>query len=432
MAKMYGYSGKVTGKKGDNVFSVRGGEQIVRQYNPIVANPSTKNQVKSRSRLKLMSQLSAVYAAIIAMPKEGNVTARNKFVAKNYDISSVNGQGVAQIDLPYVQLTDSQREFNKFIVSRASGNSIDVSLQVAAVYSRVVWAVVAKSANEKLRVFASEVVENATPGVANTFSAKLPYTAEAIVVYGYGITDSNAKAEGLFGDLNSPTAESVAKLIASRSLSTSDYVLTATLGTYMEVGTNDAANAQGGGMGSGGSTSIDGNVIPAMPTIGGYTPFAEFTDVIISAAVGATIHYTTDGSTPTTSSPVYSEAIHLTANATIKAIAVKDGLSSAVNTKVFTKQAGGDIPVVAPNITFNPDPWNGSGSCGVTITAEAGAEIHYTEDGSTPTSESTLYEGAFNITSRKTIKAIAIVQGTSSAVTTKTPGTDNEGYGDTN
>lgn len=428
MAKMYGYSGKVTGKKGDNVFSVRGGEQIIRQYNPIVANPSTKNQVKSRSRLKLMSQLSAVYAAIIAMPKVGNVTSRNKFVAKNYDLSSVNMQNVAVIDLPSVQLTDSQREFTKFIVTRSSGNSIDVSLQAAAVYSRVVWAVVAKSANEKLRVFASEVVENDTPGMPNTFAAKLPYTAEAIVVYGYGITDSNAKAEGAFDDLNSPTAEQVAKLIASRSLSTSDYVLTATLGTYMEVGTNDAANAQGGGMGSGGNSTIDGQTGVTVPTIGGYTPFAEYTDVVISAQIGATIHYTTDGSTPTTASPVYSEPIHLTAGATIKAIAVVNGVSSGVVTKVFTKQVGGDIPVVAPVISFNPDPWDGTGVCAVTITAEEGAEIYYTDNNAEPSNMAEPYEGPFNISEQKRIKAIAYVQGQASAVTSKSPTMDTNNY----
>ena len=53
MAKMYGFSGKVTGKKGDAVFAVRNGEQIIRQYNPIVANPSTQKQVDARAALKL-------------------------------------------------------------------------------------------------------------------------------------------------------------------------------------------------------------------------------------------------------------------------------------------------------------------------------------------------------------------------------------------
>ncbi|MCM3574421.1 chitobiase/beta-hexosaminidase C-terminal domain-containing protein [Mesobacillus subterraneus] len=48
---------------------------------------------------------------------------------------------------------------------------------------------------------------------------------------------------------------------------------------------------------------------------------------------GATIHYTTDGSEPTANSPVYSNPIVITEDTTIKAFAVKEGLTS---TKVYT------------------------------------------------------------------------------------------------
>ena len=52
---------------------------------------------------------------------------------------------------------------------------------------------------------------------------------------------------------------------------------------------------------------------------------------------GAEIHYTTDGNDPTSESALYSEAITLSDSATVKAIAIKDGQSSSVTSKVFTK-----------------------------------------------------------------------------------------------
>ena len=64
--------------------------------------------------------------------------------------------------------------------------------------------------------------------------------------------------------------------------------------------------------------------------------------VTISGPDGAEIRYTTDGSSPTAESSLYSEAITLNANATVKAIAIKDGVSSSVSTKEFTKNSGGN------------------------------------------------------------------------------------------
>ena len=53
---------------------------------------------------------------------------------------------------------------------------------------------------------------------------------------------------------------------------------------------------------------------------------------------GATIYYTTNGSTPTTASTAYSSSISLSATTTIKAIAVKSGyVDSEVVSKTFTK-----------------------------------------------------------------------------------------------
>ena len=79
----------------------------------------------------------------------------------------------------------------------------------------------------------------------------------------------------------------------------------------------------------------------AAPTISGTTPFETSTSVTMSGPTGAEIRYTTDGSTPTSSSSLYSSAITLSATTTVKAIAIKDGVSSEVTTKTFTKSGGG-------------------------------------------------------------------------------------------
>ena len=62
----------------------------------------------------------------------------------------------------------------------------------------------------------------------------------------------------------------------------------------------------------------------------------------ISGPNGAQIRYTTDGSTPTASSNLYSAAFTLNDSATVKALAIKNGVSSEVATKSFTKSAGDD------------------------------------------------------------------------------------------
>ena len=81
----------------------------------------------------------------------------------------------------------------------------------------------------------------------------------------------------------------------------------------------------------------------AAPTISGTTPFAETTSVSMSGPDGAEIRYTTDGSAPTAESTLYSEAFTLSDTTTVKAIAIKDGESSEVASKLFTKGEGDDM-----------------------------------------------------------------------------------------
>lgn len=66
--------------------------------------------------------------------------------------------------------------------------------------------------------------------------------------------------------------------------------------------------------------------------------FTESTTVTITAADGATIYYTTDGTTPTVggaTTQVYTVPFTINKTTTVKAIAVKDGVSSDVSEKTF-------------------------------------------------------------------------------------------------
>ena len=102
-------------------------------------------------------------------------------------------------------------------------------------------------------------------------------------------------------------------------------------------GGTQSGGTQSGGSQSGGSSQ---SATLASPTISGTTPFAETTSVSISGPAGAEIHYTTDGSAPTSESTLYSEAFTLSDTTTVKAVAIKDGESSEVASKLFTKSSG--------------------------------------------------------------------------------------------
>ncbi len=83
---------------------------------------------------------------------------------------------------------------------------------------------------------------------------------------------------------------------------------------------------------TGGSTTV------AAPTI---TPnggnFATSQEVTLSHADGGTIYYTLNGIDPTTSSTPYSAPFTITETTTVKAIAVKDGVSSSVASATFNE-----------------------------------------------------------------------------------------------
>ena len=68
-------------------------------------------------------------------------------------------------------------------------------------------------------------------------------------------------------------------------------------------------------------------------------------EISMSAEDGASIYYTINGNNPTTSSTLYTAPFTLNSGATVKAIAVKDGVSSTVTSATFNVVAG--VPTIA-------------------------------------------------------------------------------------
>ncbi len=148
------------------------------------------------------------------------------------------------------------------------------------------------------------------------------------------------------------------------------------------------------------------------PAAGTYSSAQTVT--ITDSTSGATIYYTTNGTTPTTASTAYSSAITVSATETLEALATKAGYSnSAVGSAAYTISV---TQVATPG--FSPAAGTYSSSQSVTISdATSGAAIYFTTNGSTPTTASSVYSSAISVTATETLKAIATHSGdTNSAV----------------
>ncbi len=90
------------------------------------------------------------------------------------------------------------------------------------------------------------------------------------------------------------------------------------------------------------------------PAAGTYTSAQNVT--ISCGTSGATIYYTTDGSTPTTSSSVYSTAIPVSKTTTIKALATANGYNnSTIAEATYTISTGGSTSTVYHKVTKESD-----------------------------------------------------------------------------
>lgn len=275
MGKTTSMWGKTTGKVGGLVYATAGGEQIVREYNPNVANPSTQAQVDQRARMKLMSQLSAALSPVLAMTKDGLVSKRNKFTKINFPASYAL-DGVAQITYENVQITEGNTGLpalsSQGIVSDNLLNIVlSLSSEPSTTINRVVYCLFKKSNEGKIEYITSKIITSRyTQGVGAFFLVEFTELPIAeYVIFAYGMSDTSERATAHYGDLNVVTASDLARLVATRAISFSDYQFTQTRaitiasdGTAVQPETSGNLRVYATALGDGGTVSGGGSFAP--------------------------------------------------------------------------------------------------------------------------------------------------------------------------
>ena len=187
------------------------------------------------------------------------------------------------------------------------------------------------------------------------------------------------------------------KVVAGKDMFTGCTVLVGGNGTVYDGNHTDYtyAHIDGGSANPGYFTPKNGYGMAATPVF----TYEDNKVYITSATEGATIHYTLDGTTPDAESPIYSDALTMTSDCTIKAIAMKDGYTpSAVTSYEFHAE---NVTVATPQISSY------NNKIGISTATEQ-AVIHYTLDGTEPTAESAVYSDSITVTENCTVKAIAL------------------------
>lgn len=228
--KIYGLNGKMQGKLGNSVMAVNHGVQIARQYNPIVKDAKSAAQTAVRAKFKLLTQLGAIMAPAIVMKRDGLVSPRNKFAQKNYSLVTFN-EGLAEVNLANVQITDGYVNHGALSVGR-SGDVINMRW-IEEIYGvSATMYVIFQELNDKLVYLQTRVTTN--PATGNHYGVSINNTNNKLVVYAYTFTTISTLASQVFGNIETLTAEDVAKLLVTSSMTSEDVAISATSGYILQ------------------------------------------------------------------------------------------------------------------------------------------------------------------------------------------------------
>ena len=354
-----GRAGSAVGSKG------KGGKVLLRQYQPTVANPRTAAQMSTRAKMKLAAQVAGMLGAVgrTALVANGlRKTDRGKLVKtllQNIKVSADGSKASLGYDLNLVGNPSYKRNLTLTITNESSAFvATFTGAEAGEVIAKAILVHDLATGNWR---HTSEMDTDTTISIGKSANE----AGDALEVFAYGIVLMPKTTEG-FNNVGQTGANETGYVIDLNKVTTGNYDFSPCLSAALNVegngsttggsgstggsstgsgsetpggnGGNNGGSETPGGSGSGNGGS--GAVTRAAPVISGTTPFTETTEVTLTSTEDARIHYTTDGSTPTSESTLYSAPFTLSDTTTVKAIAIKDGLSSEVASKVFTKGSG--------------------------------------------------------------------------------------------
>lgn len=378
----------IRGRIGSDVYSIgKDGkgkkQQVIRSLAETVANPQTQAQMRGRMIMSTVMQAVAGMAAIVDHSFDGVVAGQpsiSEFIRVNYaavkaDVAanpaSGNAFGLNKYQEKGVKagawiIADGKAVSVSGVALNAAAKTATIAISGDKTFADLLSAL-GLNADDYFTICAidasagfvfARIGFNAATAAATVLSAD--NIASVLTLSGnVSIVPSISGSDLVLtlGALSANNGIIVSRKVAGGYIhndvvlatpSNPDWAADVALPTY-PVGSQRFLNGGGetAGVVSGGS---DNNNTPdnpsqetvAAPVISGTTPFDDKTQVTITGPDGASIYYTTDGSTPTSASTAYANAITLSASTTVKAIAIKNGVSSDVATKGFTKN--GDNP----------------------------------------------------------------------------------------
>jgi hypothetical protein len=339
------------GRVGGIIYKVINGKQVMMPYSKSVFNPRTTAQMVARAKFSLSAMISKIVPKEVLIGMSSDRRKRRSLFLSNivrHTTVAVTPEGyIASLDAE--DLVFSTGEYSPVTISDVSvadglvnatiskkPNAVDTVMVIAVVYDTNIGQY-------------THTVYDFLPAGETTICLDTETTAAGNVAHLYAVPMSLTQlGRNLSG--SSDGAERSANNGFSYTM-----MLTTTEGTYtygrsqylstIELG--DGSETPGGGENQGGNENQNENSqntqtdTVAAPTISGNTSFTDTSEVTITGPAEAEIRYTTDGSTPTAESSLYSEALTLSETTTVKAIAIKNGVSSTVASKTFTKGSGG-------------------------------------------------------------------------------------------